>query len=84
MLMEMSLCFFHFLLKQVNVLVVINYSYAKTCVPDVFKNLNVKVFNIMSKTNETRHIKWHEAYKCEYKFEANVCNNKQRWNKAKN
>ena len=84
MLMEMSLCFFHLLLKQVNVLVVINYPYAKTCVPDVFKNLNVKVFNIMSKTNETRHIKWHEAYKCECKFEANVCNNKQRWNKAKN
>ena len=80
----MSLCFFHLLLKQVNVLVVINYPYTKTCVLDVFKNLNVKVFNIMSKTNETRHIKWQEAYKCECKFGANVCNNKQRWNKAKN
>ena len=68
----MSLCFFHLLLKQVNVLVLINYSYEKICVPDVLKNLNVKVFNIMSRTNEIRHIKWHEAYKCECKFGANV------------
>ena len=36
----------------------INDSYAKICVPDVVKNLNVKVFNLMSRTNEIRHIKW--------------------------
>ena len=29
---------------------------AKLCVPDVIKNINVKVFNLMSKTNKTRHI----------------------------
>ena len=34
----------------------INYPYAKICVPDVVKNLNVKVFNLISRTNETRHI----------------------------
>ena len=39
----------------------INDPYAKMCVPDVVKNLNVKVFNIMSRTNETRHIEWHET-----------------------
>ena len=38
----------------------INDPYAKACVPDVVKKLNVKVFNLMSRTNETRHIKWHE------------------------
>ena len=32
----------------------INDPYVKTCVPDVVKNLNFKVFNIMSGTNETR------------------------------
>ena len=42
----------------------INDPYAKLCVPDVVKNLNVKVFNLMSKTNETRHIEWHEMCKC--------------------
>ena len=30
----------------------INYPYAKICVPDVIKNLNVKVFNLMSRKNE--------------------------------
>ena len=30
--------------------------YAKICVPDVVKNLNVKVFNLMTLNNETRHI----------------------------
>ena len=35
----------------------INDPYAKICVPDVIKDLNVKVFNLISRTNETRHIK---------------------------
>ena len=34
--------------------------YAKTCVPDFVKILNIKVFNLMPRTNETRHLKWHE------------------------
>ena len=34
----------------------INDPYAKMCVPDAVKNLNVKVFNLMSRTNKTRHI----------------------------
>ena len=38
--------------------------YAKMCVPDAAKNLNVKVFNLMSRTNELRHIEWHETCKC--------------------
>ena len=53
----------------------INYPYAKMCVPDIVKNLNVKVFSLMSRTNETRFIECHETYKCECKFGANVCNN---------
>ena len=32
-----------------------NYPYAKSFVPDVVKNLNVKIFNLMSGTNETRN-----------------------------
>ena len=35
----------------------INDPYARICVPDTVKDLNVKVFNLMSRTNETRHIK---------------------------
>ena len=61
----------------------INDPYAKICVPDVIKDLNVKVFNLMSRTNETRFIEWHEACKCKCKLDEIVCNNKQRWNKNK-
>ena len=39
----------------------ITYPYAKSCVPDIVKNLNVKMFNLMSRTNETRFIEWHET-----------------------
>ena len=34
----------------------INDPYAKICAPNVIKDLNVKVLNLMSRTNETRHI----------------------------
>ena len=35
----------------------INDPYAKICVHDQIKNTNVKVFNLLSRTNETKHIK---------------------------
>ena len=37
----------------------------------------------MPRTNETRHIKWHETCKCKCRLDASVCNNKQRWNDDK-
>ena len=37
----------------------------------------------MSRTNETRHTKWHETCKCKCILDASVCNNKQRWNDDK-
>ena len=55
--------------------------YAKICVPDLAKDLNVKVFNLMSRTNEAKNIKGHETYEWEFRLDAIVCNNKQRWNK---
>ena len=60
-----------------------NDPYAKMCVPDVVKNLNVKVFNLMPRTNEKRHIKWHETCKCKCRLDASVSNNKQRCNEDK-
>ena len=35
----------------------INDQDSKLCVANAFKNINVKVFNLMSRRNETRHIK---------------------------
>ena len=50
----------------------INDPYSNVCVLDVAKNLNVRVFNVMSRTNETRHIQWQETCR----LDAVVCNNK--------
>ena len=61
----------------------INDPYAKLFVLDVVKNINLKVFNLMSRTKETRHIEWHEMCKCKCRLDASVCNNKQHWNKDK-
>ena len=57
--------------------------YPKICIPNVIKNLNVKLFNLMSRTNETIHIKWHETCKCKCRLDASVFNNKQRCNNDK-
>ena len=61
----------------------IKYPYAKICAPDVAKNFHVKVFNLMLRTNETRHIEWHETCKSKFRLDASVCNNNQRWNDDK-
>ena len=57
----------------------INDPCARICVPE----LNVKVFNLMSLTNESRSIKWHEKCKCICRLNEIICNNKQRWNEKK-
>ena len=37
----------------------------------------------MSRTNETRQVKWPESCKCMCRLDKIICNNKQRWNKDK-
>ena len=61
----------------------INDPYTRICVPDTVKNLNVTVLNLMSRTNESRSIEWHETCKCICSLHEIICNNKQRWNKDK-
>ena len=55
----------------------INNPYAKLYVPDVVKTLNVKVFNLMTRINETRHIESHKTCKCKCRLDGSVCNKKQ-------
>ena len=61
----------------------INNSCAELCVPDVVKNLNAKLPNLVSRTNETRRIEWHETCKYKCRSQYSVCNNKQRCNDDK-
>ena len=60
----------------------INDPYAKLCIPDVIKKMNV-IFNLMSRINETRQILWHETCKCVRKLSVAVCKSKQIWNDDK-
>ena len=61
----------------------INDPYAKLCVLDAVKNMSISVFNLMSRSDETRHIKWHETCKCKWRLDASVFNSKQRWSNDK-
>ena len=45
--------------------------------------MNAKVTCLISRTNETRYIKWHETCNCKCRLDASVCNNEQRWNEDK-
>ena len=51
-----------------------NDPYAKLWAPDVSKKMNVEVSNLISRTNETRYIKWHETYKCKCRLDTSVWN----------
>ena len=72
MLIVMNLCFFRLVLKQLRVVVVVNDPYAKLCVPDVVKNVNVGAFSLMSGTNKTRHIEWHKTCKCKCRLDTTL------------
>ena len=41
--------------------------------PVVAKNINAKVFNLMSISNETRYLEWHETCKCKCRVDACEC-----------
>ena len=86
MLIVASLYFILLELKQVNAVVVVTTSMIpmQNCVfLMLLKTVNIKGFNLMSRTNETRHVKWHETCKCKCRLDVSVCNSKQRWNKDK-
>ena len=47
----------------------LNLDPSKLYIPDAIKNINAKVFNLVSRTNETKHIKWHETCKCKCRLQ---------------
>ena len=53
---------------------------AKLSVPNIIKRINMKVYNLLMRLNETRNVLWHESCKCVCRLNSSVCNNKQIWN----
>ena len=61
----------------------VNDPYLKRCVSNVVKDADIKIFNLMSRTNKTRHIKLDKICKRKCRLDASICNMKQRWNNDK-
>ena len=60
---------------------IIDDPYARMCVPNKVKNMNVKVFNLMSGVNETIFLVQRESCKC--RLNENVYNSKWNHNKCR-
>ena len=61
----------------------INDPMAKLCVPDIFRDMNITVFNLLARINETRKIVWRETCKCICRLTSAICNDRQEWNENK-
>ena len=55
----------------------INDAEAKLCVPDIIKDMNIKVLNMLAIIDETRKITWHKTCKPICRFTKAECNDKQ-------
>ena len=53
---------------------------SKICVPNIIKNVNMKVYNFLMRLNETCNVLRHESCQCVCKLNSSVCNSKQIWN----
>ena len=57
--------------------------YAKVCVPDIIKNVTVKIFDLMALTDKTKQVIFHESCKWICRLAPIVCSKKQRFNEDK-
>ena len=86
----MSLYFILSVFLQIHVVVAAllpvyyNNLHAKLCISDVLEIVNIKVFNLLSKTNETCNLSSHETCAFKFRLDASVYNDRQRWNSYKN
>ena len=50
---------------------------------NTIKNLNLSVFNMIARTNESQTLVKHISYACKCKFHGRKCNSNQKWNNGK-
>ena len=53
------------------------------CVPDIGRDMNIKVFNLLARIIETRKVVWHETCKCVCRLTSAAYNDRQEWNENK-
>ena len=58
----------------------LNDPMGKLCAPDITKSINMKVYNLLMRANETKNVLWRETCKCVCRLTSAVCNKKQIWN----
>ena len=61
----------------------INNPYAKLCVPGAVKDINIKLFNLVSRTNKTRYLSWYKTCACKCRLDVSICNDRQCWHNDK-
>ena len=61
----------------------ISNPHSKVCIPDIVKNVTVKMFDLIYLENITKQVEFHESCKCVCKRNSSVCSEKQRFNKDK-
>ena len=52
--------------------------YSRSCVPDIVKNVTVKIFDLITLKNKTKQIIIHESCKWVFRLDPIVCNNIQK------
>ena len=57
--------------------------YSRMCIPDIVKNITVKMFDLMTLTNTTKLVELHKSCKYVCKLNQSDCSDKQRFNKDK-
>ena len=53
--------------------------YARLCVSNKVKNMNAKLFHLMSWLNKTRFFVQHQSCECKCRLNEILCNSKQKW-----
>ena len=52
----------------------------KVCAPSQIKDVNVKVFNVITRMYEAKALVKHISCNCKCKFSGTTCNSNQKWN----
>ena len=73
---------FHLRLNYIDLLEVNELS-NEVCIPNKTEDLNLSVFNIITRINESKALAKHISCECKCRFDGRKCNSDQWWNNNK-